>query len=325
MEAKSQHFLLRPESRTLSTKRIGRMSDEEAFAEFASIRFADNDGQAYCPRCGHKHVYFISTRKKWRCASKLCRREFSVTSGTIFASRKLCLQDILLAVAHFVKAAKGLSAIRLSQELEVSYPTAFVLKHKLREAIGTEQHRHKLRGEIETDGAYFGGHVRPRNKAPTRVDRRRLNHRSDKRQCVTIMRERGGRSRAFIASESEAARMIPDIVEPGSVIYTDDAKQYNRLSARYDHRTVNHSERYSDGDRCTNWAESYFARLRRAEMGTHHRIAGPYLQSYANETSWREDRRRYSNGENYGEALRITTHHPVSRQWKGYWQRERAA
>lgn len=301
------------------------MSDDEAFAEYVARRFADNDGKPYCPHCGHKEAYAISTRRIWKCAAKHCRRQFSATSGTIFASRKLTYRDLLLVIAHFVNAVKGLSAIRLSQELEVSYPTAFVLKHKIREAIGTEQHRYKLRGAIETDGAYFGGHVRPRNKAPSRVDRRRLNHRSDKRQCVTIIRERGGRSRAIIASESDAARMIPDIVEPGSIIYTDDAQHWNRLSARYDHRKVNHSERYSDGDKCTNWAESYFARLRRAEMGTHHHIAGPYLAGYANEASWREDRRRYSNAENYGEALRITTHHPISRQWKGYWQRERAA
>ena len=47
---------------------------------------------------------------------------------------------------------------------------------------------------------------------------------------------------------------------------------------------------------CTNQAESYFSRLRRAEIGTHHHIAGPYLHAYAGEMSWREDNRRVSNG-----------------------------
>lgn len=86
---------------------------------------------------------------------------------------------------------------------------------------------------------------------------------------------------------------------------------------------VNHSQRCSDGDACTNWAESYFARLRRAEMGTHHHIAGQYLLGYANEISWREDRRRYDGQENYNELLRIACQHPISRQWKGYWQRRK--
>jgi hypothetical protein len=139
------------------------------------------------------------------------------------------------------------------------------------------------------------------------------------------MRERNGRSRAFVCSESEAAHKAPEVIEPGSAIYTDDAVEYNRLAARYALTKVNHSKHYSDGDACTNWAESYFARLRRAEIGIHHHIAGIYLLNYANEISWREDRRRYPANDNYEELLRIASHHPVSRQWKGYWQRRKDA
>lgn len=326
MEQTTQHFLLSAQARSLSTKRIHRLSDGAAFAEFVAIRFAENDGEPFCPWCGHKEVYTISTRRTWKCASKVCRRNFSPTSRTIFASRKLPYRELLLLVAHFVNAAKGLSAIRMSQELEVTYKTAFVWKHKLREAITTNQHSGMLRGKVEIDGGYFGGHVRPRNTFPLRVDRRRLIHRTGKRKCVTIFRERNGRSRAFAMDEHEAARIVEQVVEPGSEIFTDQATHFGRIAARYVLRTVNHSERYSDGNgTSTNWAESYFARLRRAELGTHHHIAGPYLMGYANECSWREDRRRYTNDENYGQLLNLTTHHPVSRQWKGYWQRRKAA
>lgn len=318
-------FLLSKQARTLSTKRIHRLSDDAAFAEFVAIRFAENDGEPFCPWCGHKEVYAITTRRTWKCASKCCRRNFSATSRTIFAGRKLHYRDLLLLVAHFVNSAKGLSAIRMSQELEVTYKTAFVWTHKIREAITTNQHSGKLRGKVEIDGGYFGGHVRPRNNFPKRVDRRRLLHRSGKRQCVVIMRERHGRSRAFVCSENEAASMMPDIVEPGSEVFTDFNASYNRIAARFVLRMVNHSERYADGEVSTNWAESYFARLRRAEMGTHHHISGPYLLGYANESSWREDRRRYSNQENYSHLLDLTTHHSVSRQWKGYWQRRKEA
>jgi hypothetical protein len=72
---------------------------------------------------------------------------------------------------------------------------------------------------------------------------------------------------------------------------------------------------------CTNWAESFFSRIRRAEVGTHHHIAGKYLQAYANEMAWREDNRRVSNGDQYLAAVGAALEHPVSRQWKGYWQR----
>jgi hypothetical protein len=46
----------------------------------------------------------------------------------------------------------------------------------------------------------------------------------------------------------------------------------------------------------TNWAESFFSRISRAEIGIHHHIAGPYLQHYADENAWRENHRRMDNG-----------------------------
>lgn len=224
-----------------------------------------------------------------------------------------------------MNALKGITAIRLSHELEVHYKSAFVRLHKLREVLETHQQRNDLRGKVEIDGAYFGGHARPKNTRPARVDRRRLPHRTGKRKCVVIMRERRGRSRPFIMSESEAATIAHQVIEPGSEVYTDEGKHWIRIAARHVLHMVNHSERYSDGEKSTNWAESYFARLRRAENGSFHHIAGPHLAEYANELSWREDRRRYSNKENYEAILLEATHHPISRKWKGYWQRRKAA
>jgi hypothetical protein len=84
---------------------------------------------------------------------------------------------------------------------------------------------------------------------------------------------------------------------------------------------VNHSECHSDGVACSNWAESFFSRIRSVEVGTHHHIAGQYLQAYANEIGWREDNRRVSNGEQYLAAAGAALDHPVNGQWKGYWQR----
>ena len=71
---------------------------------------------------------------------------------------------------------------------------------------------------------------------------------------------------------------------------------WDQLHARFLTKRINHSLAYSDGDACTNHAESFFSRLRRAEIGIHHHIAGPYLNAYATEMAWREDNRRVSNG-----------------------------
>ena len=71
-------------------------------------------------------------------------------------------------------------------------------------------------------------------------------------------------------------------------------------------------------------AESFFSRLRRAVIGVHHHIGGRYLSAYASEMAWRENHRRVSNGEQFLAIAGAALDHPVSRQWKGYWQRRAA-
>jgi hypothetical protein len=118
-----------------------------------------------------------------------------------------------------------------------------------------------------------------------------------------------------------AISQIQDRVEAGSVIYADEASCWDTLHARYLTKRINHTLPYSTDEACTNPAESFFSRLRRAEIGMHHHIAGPYLSAYANEMLWREDNRRRSNGELYPAMTDAALKRPVSRQWKGYWQR----
>jgi transposase-like protein len=143
-----------------------------------------------------------------------------------------------------------------------------------------------------------------------------------KRQVVVVMREREGRALPFIAkSEFDGAKVIAKRVEAGSTIFADEASCYDALHAKFLTKRINHSEAYSADGACTNMAESFFSRIRRAEMGVFHHIAGPYLNAYANEMAWRENNRRVSNGEQYLDMVALALAHPVSRQWKGYWQR----
>jgi len=82
------------------------------------------------------------------------------------------IRDLLAAIAIFVNGAKGYSALQLSRDLDCQYKTAFVLAHKLREAMGASAKGRMLSGDVEIDGAYFGGYVKPRNVKSERVDRR---------------------------------------------------------------------------------------------------------------------------------------------------------
>jgi transposase-like protein len=155
-----QHFLLSKEARTLSLAKVLRLSDDEAYAAFKAIRFALNGGEAFCPECGSAKVYEYKARKIFKCTA--CKLQFSLTSKTIFASRKLSIRNILSAIAIFMNGAKGHSALQLSRELDVQYKTAFVLTHKIREAMASQLPT-ALSGVVEIDGAYFGGYVKPRN------------------------------------------------------------------------------------------------------------------------------------------------------------------
>jgi transposase-like protein len=316
----SQHFLLSSAARTLSLATVARMSDEEAWNAFKAIRWSDTQGEPVCPRCGCLDFYAYKTRKVFRCQG--CSHQFTVTSGTIFASRKMPIRDYLLAIAIFVNGAKGHSALQLSRDLNCQWKSAYVLSMKLREAIAAEVADQKASGEVEIDGGYFGGYVKPANRKENRKDRRLAQHQTGKRHVVVVMRERNGKTLPFVAATEDAA--VPTIrerVANGSTIHADEATHWDQLHGQYAAKRINHSLAYSDGEACTNQAESFFSRIRRAEIGIHHKIAGPYLNAYANEMAWREDNRRVSNGELYLMAADAALKHPVSEKWCGYWQR----
>jgi transposase-like protein len=318
-----QHFLLTHAARSLSLAQVARMSDEEARDTFRRLRWADTDGDPVCPECGSLSVYGYACRPIWRC--KDCGKQFSLTSGTLFHSRKLPVRSYLLAIAIFVNGAKGHAALQLSRDLDCQYKTAFVLSHKLREAIGSEvfnPDEPDLEGTVEVDGAYFGGHTKPENRKEDRRDRRLAEEQTGKRQVVVVLREILGRTLPFIVPrESDAIPLIRKNVASGTIVHADESAAWERLHASYDTRRVNHSQEYATDDGVSvNQAESYFSRLRRAEIGQHHRISGKYLYQYANETAWREDNRRVANGTHLKFVTGAALRHSKSEVWCGYWQ-----
>ena len=107
------------------------------------------------------------------------------------------------------------------------------------------------------------------------------------------MRERGGNSvPAVFKSEAKAMAFMRSHIAHGTVLNADEAPSWDDLHKRFEMKRINHEEAYSMDGACTNWAEEFFSRMRRAEIGHHHHIAGAYLLRYAQEASWREDNRR---------------------------------
>ena len=307
-----------------------RLSDAGVEDVFRRLCWPDTGGKPVCPDCGCLICYTCrrpSGQLRWRC--KACRRDSSITSGTLFAWHKLPLRTYLLAVVVFCNEVKGKSMLAFARDLDVQCKTAFVLAHKLREAMAASVKGLRIGGEertVEIDGATFGGHVRPENRAADRIDRRRAENRSGKRRVVVAMRERGGRTLPQVfAGEDAAVPAIRQRIAQGTVVHADESPAWNPLHARFAMRRINHQHGYSVDGACTNGAESYFSRLRRAELGHHHHIAGPYLLCYAQEAAWREDLRRVGNGEQTHGVVGLAMRNPPSVDFCGYWQRAQAA
>jgi transposase-like protein len=325
----SQHFLLSPAAKTLSLAQVFRMSDEQAEAAFRKVRWPKTAGAPVCPHCGGLDAYDCrrpNGASRFEC--KACKKDFSITSGTLFASHKLPLRGYLAAIAIFCNEVKGKSMLAMSRDLGVSYKTAFVLCHKIREAMAAEMKGRMIGGEgkvAEVDGGYFGGYVKPANQKEYRRDRRLARNQNGKRKVVVIVRERGGNSLpAVFRTEAQAISFIRARVAKGTTINADEAASWDALHGRFEMKRINHQEAYSMDGACTNAAEEFFSRLRRAEVGHHHHISGPYLLRYAQEASWREDNRRVSNGDQVDRVAQLAMGRKPSVDFCGYWQRHLA-
>src|SRR3954470_1327204 len=122
----SQHFLLTRSAKTLSLAQLFRMTDGEAETTFRRLRWSETDGAPVCPHCGSLDAYDCrrpSGAPRFRCRE--CQKDFSVTSGTLFASHKLPLRAYLAAIAIFCNEVKGKSMLALSRDLGLAYKSAF--------------------------------------------------------------------------------------------------------------------------------------------------------------------------------------------------------
>lgn len=344
----AQHWLLSSAVKDLSAVAVSNMTENQAFKLFCKMRWGSKNEQV-CPSCGaiDKH-YFRKKRRQWRC--KHCEAYFSVTTKTVWADRKLSFKLMLFMLYEFTSSPNGISASQLSRKVGVSYKTAWVFCHKLRESILKSQDETLFSGEVHIDGGHFGGKPRGgqfRNKAKpeaiaqkiklgnnqgakrSRMSRANFERRKRNRRIVNVIREvipgQGGvRTRCLLSmaeDENVAKHIAQNLLKKGSLIRTDECPAYNCLSAGFTHETVEHSKEYSTIDGVNNnQAESYFSRLRRSEYGTFHRMMARYMIDYANEMAWREDYRRKTEKERFIDLLKRSLTVGYSIWWRGYWQ-----
>jgi transposase-like protein len=317
----AQHFLVSAKSRTLSVRDVRAMDEEAAYETFCKLRWP---GGINCPRCGSLDYYKITRGRRLKCAD--CAHQYSATSGTIFAHRKMTYRDLLTGLCLFANAVKGVSSLQFARDMGCNAKTAFVMLHKLREAVGAETQNIKLSGDVEIDGAFFGGHIRPANLKENRIDRRFAEHQTGKRRVVVALRERKGRTVSFVAtSEAHGVVIAARMVKKGSTMIADEAAHWDALHAAFETQRINHSVAYSLDGIHTNFVESYFSRLRRMIQGQHHFVSARHLAQYASEAAWKEDHRRLDNGAIAHRALGLALAHTPSKFFAGYWHRTKEA
>src|SRR3954467_13810160 len=109
-----------------------------------------------CPACGHRGFCQLRTRKVFQC--NRCKKQLSLTAGTVFQDSKLPLTAWFAAIYHLTQGKNGISSIELARRLGVRQPTAWLVKHKLMRAMAArEAGKPKLAGRGEGDAAYPGG------------------------------------------------------------------------------------------------------------------------------------------------------------------------
>ncbi len=316
-----------------------------------------------CAHCGTYDTHYWSAKElRWKC--KCCGKRFSVTSGTVFADRKLPIIKILKMAYTWANGAAGKAALQLRRDWNVTYKTAFMLVHKLREGLLRGFNTGILCGVAEMDGMDvngrrykekrnqpLGGRSSGKAKIPEHLLKPAVDAKTgeimgppkppkfDKkakqpadRRLLLVMRQRGvskGKgavaTRIAVALTESAATVVAAakrFVSAESAIMSDEDPAYHAFGRLFaEHKTINHSKGYSDGNGVSNnLAESFNWRMRRSVEGVYLSPSNKYLSSYAAETAWREDTRRISTGKKLKQLLHAAMGVGMSQWFRGFVQ-----
>jgi len=257
-------------------------SEEKARAYLERVRWPFG---VRCPRCGHKHVSRLESYGKFECAK--CEYQFSVTSGTFMHKTRIPLRKWFIAIYLMCESKKGISAKQIERMIEVSYPTAWHMMHRIREAMKPGANEEKLFGVLEADETYIGG------KTTAKQDNRH-GGRSNKTIVLGII-ERGGRVRCQAVPSVRIEDIRAFVVHSTrniDVLYTDQLAAYRILDRWVNRKSLNHKLSYIDGDVHTNGIEGFWSLLKRGINGSFHHVSAKHLQRYLNEFIWRFNNRK---------------------------------
>lgn len=284
-------------------------SDELAAVEFLEKQRWGNSPA--CVKCGRLKVYQMrdsetgerNKRYLWRCHD--CKEQYTVRVGTVYEDSRIPLKHWCYAFWRASTSKKGVSALEIKRQCQISYKSALFLMNRIRFAMAPDiETAPKLSGTIECDETYVGG--KPRYKGISKPGR------GTSKTPVFAAVQRNGQIRSRILTDVTSKTLksaIREVADRRARIITDELPFYSGIGTHFDggHQHVSHSKReYVWKDVHTNTVESSFAMMKRGLHGIYHAVSKQYLHRYL----WQFDfmwNNRYSNdGERTIAAIRGT-------------------
>jgi transposase-like protein len=283
---------------------------EAAVNEAMAVEFLERErwhGSPACPRCGSVAVYQMIGRDgqrnkdyRWRCRD--CAKFFTVRTGTIFEESRLPLRVWVYAFWKACASKKGISALQLSREMEITHKSALFVLRRIRHGMG-EVFPAKLTGTVEVDELYVGGKPAWGTSNAGRG--------TAKTPVVGIV-QRGGDVRFQVMERLTSDRLKEFIAENADLtcrLMSDEFNLYKKVGQQFEggHYVVKHSghEYVKPGtDIHSNTVEGVFSLIKRSVMGTFHSVSRKHLQNYLNEFQFRWNTRKMNDGERVQKAIK---------------------
>ena len=259
--------------------------------EQAAVRWFEGiywpDGRC-CGHCGSTHTRETPTGKPMPYWCTDCKSYFSVRTGSAMERSKIPLRKWAIAIYLALTSLKSVSSMKLHRDLKISQKSAWFMLHRLRQAWApVSASTGSFSGPVEVDETYFGG----KRKNMSNAKRKQLADEGAGRGAVGKTAVVGIKDRA---TNRVSARVVTDTTKPtlqgfvvdhtapGATVYSDEAAAYEGMP--FLHEAVKHSvAEYVRGMAHTNGVESFWSMLKRAQMGTFHKMSPKHLNRYVQE------------------------------------------
>ena len=280
----------------------------KATAYLAKLRW---DGNVKCIYCDCDKVYELKgATKRYKCSG--CRKQFSVTKGTIFDKSPVSLQKWFVAMYLLTSHKKGISSCQLAKDLSVTQKTAWFMLHRIRFVLQSGSFAKEASKVYECDATYVGGKAKNKHAWERKAMAEKNGRGTGGKTAVFGVYDRTGKLTAMkVVNESGVIvkPIIRDAVGEDAIVVTDAHGGYKDLNFEMNHVVVNHQEgEYVKGEFHTNGIEGFWSQLKRGIYGIYHHCSPDHLDAYVDEFEYKWNTRKQSEVERFQNIIALGGH-----------------